>query len=828
MRLFSLQVSLILGTLSLCWAVSVQAENTMLSRQSISRIGNNMRLTVHFDQAMNYLSNFPENHGDQVDIKLRPIPTGNMNLSVTTIEDSLSVTKGHGNPVQDIRYEQDESGTGTLSVEFVKQYHFRISQSRDHKDIYITLENAIPGTVKSKEPAKPTNSMNSGLAIYVLNLQTDTDPIDADKQPVLKNFRKKYDIYTIESAQGRHTIYQLRLGYFHSLSLAKEDLRRLKPFYPGIWLDKVKPSRLQIADDWFMKQSLKVLEKRVAVNEASHNTKSTSGKEVATVKGKESKLLTIAKQALISKNYRKAVNYLTHILQSKDKTFHKEAQELLGVTRERQGLPAQAVAEYEKYLKLYPKGADAERVRQRLNGLLTARSKPNAKLTQVVAKKSTGPKPSWNFFGTFTQFYRNQQSKTDQTSAQTTANSIDSNLSFSGRKRGEKWNQRVDFAGTHRYDFLNNTNASNGNIYTLFYEIADKNDDLSMRIGRQTHNSDGVYGRFDGVILSKRISHHTKLNFLAGYPVDIFLRDSINTNRQFYAGSIKFESVMKNLDTKFYFISQQNYGMTDRQAIGNETQYIDNFKQLFFIADYDIFYKTLNQATFVGNWRNKANTSLNVVADYRKSPLLTTNNAIIGQISAPDLHTLRNTYSYDQVLQLARDRTATSKSLTVSASTQLSPKYQLSGDVNISDISGTPASGGVAATAGTGKQYYYNMSLIGMNMLSKNDVTILGMRYNTDVTSHTIMANFSTRLNPNKKWRINPRMSIAWRSNDDGSKRVTYTPRIVTDYRGGKSWRYELEVGYQKSNTTGIQSNNASSTSYFENYYIYLGYIHDF
>lgn len=822
----TIQLTVLACLASVLWATPVKAENSLLSSQSLRRVGSDLRLQVRFQQPMNYLSHFPEDRGSQVDIKLRPIAVNAPGMTITTIEDNLNVSKGHGNPVQDIRYEQDETGTGTLTVEFTKDYAFKIEPSRDHNSIFITLKNALPGNVKVESNTAQKLSADSSLSVYVLNLQSGRTPIDADKQPVLKNFRGKYDIYTIESKQGRHTIYQLRLGYFHSLKLAKEDVRRLKPFYPDAWVDKLKRDRRQIAADWFLKQNLDRFEKRTAANQPASGE--LSGKQ-SIPGGKQDKLLTIAKQAMISKDYRKAVNYLTHILQSPDKSQHKQAQELLGLARERQGLPAQAVAEYKKYLKLYPKGADADRVRQRLNGLLTARAKPNAKLTQVAAAKPAGPTPSWNFFGSFTQFYRNQQSKTDVSPAVTTANSIDSNLSLSGRRRGPEWNQRIDFAGTHRYDFLNNSNASDGTIYSLFYELSDRSDDFSMRIGRQTHNSDGVLGRFDGLIVSKRIGHNKKLSLLAGYPVDIFQRDSINTDRKFYAGSIKFESILKNLDTKFYYISQKNFGMTDRQAIGNETQYIDNSKQLFFVTDYDVHYKTLNQATFVGNWHNKSNSNLNIVADYRKSPLLTTNNALIGQQGASTLEILRQTFTTSEVQQLAQDRTATSKSLTVSASTQLGPKYQMSGDINVSNLGGTPASGGVAATQATGNQYYYNLSLIGMNMLSSRDVTILGLRYNTDISSHTVSTNFSSRLTLNKQWRLNPRLSIAWRSNDDGSKRLTYTPRFIVDYRAARTWRFEMELGYQKAKTSGIQTGTATTTtSTTENYYIYLGYIHDF
>jgi len=849
-----------------------RAENRIMSGESVSSDGDNLKLEIRFEQPMNYISHFPEKSGKELDIKLRPIASTALGTIQSSIEDAITPEKFSGSPVTDIRYEQDEVGNGQLSIQFKSEYEYTVQSSNDHLSIIVTLlhvlkkpdgqqTNSAPGAAVSNQPAV---SVDSGLPIYVINLQTDDNYLDPEKQPVLKNFRRNYEIFTIQSKQGRKTLYQLRLGYFHSLKLAKEDVKRLKPFYPQAWVDKVSPDRRQIAENWFFEKSISRLSRSSATAPApklggvmpsvpgtslstttakpatttkpatktaetpatapkAKTTKSAPAEEVAVSNTKQAKLLEIAKQAMISKDYRKAVNYLTHILQGPNSAEHKQAQELLGLARERQGLPAQAVAEYEKYLQLYPSGSDSDRVRQRLNGLLTARAKPNAKLSQVAAApKPAGPAPAWNIFGSFSQFYRNQQATNlDQTV--TTDNSLSSDLVVSARRRGSEWNQRIDFAGNHRYDFLADTNASNGTIYSMFYELAQKSDDFSMRIGRQTHNSDGVLGRFDGVILNKRIGHHKKVSFLAGYPVDIFFRDSVNTNRQFYAGSLKFESVIKNLDTKFYYITQSNFGITDRQAIGNETQYVDTSKTLFFVTDYDVFYKKLNQLTFVGNWRNKQNSSLNIVADYRNSPLLTTNNALIGQPGVTTLEQLRQTFSLTEVEQLALDRTGSFKSLTVSASTQLSPRYQLNADVTASKLEGTPASGGVDATQGTGTLFYYNLALVGTNMVSSNDVSIAGLRYNTDITSHTISANFSTRLNLSKTWRINPRMSIDWRSNDDGSKRTTYTPRLVLQYRAARTWRFEMEFGYQKT------VSNPSTTNFSDqNYYGYFGYIHDF
>ncbi|MBI1425058.1 MAG: hypothetical protein GC149_16550 [Gammaproteobacteria bacterium] len=836
-------------------ASPAQAENTLLSSQDISVQGDDLRVEIRFEQPMNYISHFPERRGEQLNIKLRPILTAQAGTAMASIEDSLGVGAREGNPLRDIQYEQDESGNGILALQFSHEFDYKIEPSRDHRSIYITLLHAAKKSPLNQKQGVPVVNVDSGLPIYVLNLQTESRQIDPDKQPILKNFRGKYDIYEIETQQGRKTFYQLRLGYFHSLKLAKANLKRLLPFYPDAWVDRVRTDRRLVAENWFLKQNIDRLQSaefpgkdktaagpstkpavkatvpslaKPATTPATKEqaTASTPATEATVTSDKQSKQMEVAKQAMISQNYRTAISYLTHILQNPDPKYHQEAQELLGLAWERSNLPAQAVAEYQKYLKLYPTGPDSERVKQRLTGLLTAKSKPVEKLAKAPSaeKQQGGPTPAWDFFGSFSQYYRNQRSETDVTSAVTTDNSLNSNLVLSGRRRGLEWDQRVDFAASHRYDFQNSVNASDGTIYTLFYDLADKHDNLSMRIGRQTHNSDGVLGRFDGVIVNKRIGHNKKVSFLAGFPVDnVTLNDSINTNRKFYAASVKFESLIKNLDTKFYYINQTNGGLVDRTAIGNQTQYVDNFKTMFFIADYDIHYKQLNQTTFIGNWRLKDNSGFNVTADYRNSPLLTTNNALIGQTTATTLEQLRQSFTLTEVEQLAKDRTGVMKSLTVSAYKQLSPRYQINGDATVSHLTGTPASGGVDATPDTGNQYYYNVNLVANNFISSNDITIMGFRYATDITSETTTANFSSRFNLNKNWRLNPRMSVQLRKNEDGSKRMIYSPRIVIQDRPARTWQFELEFGYEYAKT------DAPATTFTEkNYYGYFGYTHDF
>ena len=922
-KIIALILCLLVGLVS----VPAWAANTLLSSQKVTSIGNNLRLEIEFAQPMNYLSYFPKQRGTQLEIKLRPVilaPGSSLNQA---IKDELLVERGDDNPVRAVHYEQDSAGNGLLSVQFTSEVRFTVEPGRDRRSIIIILVDAA----RQSQTAAAEKKIDSDLPIYVINLQTDTRPINADVQPVLKNFRPKYAVYTISSSDDRQTTYQLRLGYFHSIKLASENVRRLKPFYPDAWVDRVTPQYRKSAENWFLQQgigpshstqnfrvketilptqmpSTKSAEATAAtatataagtgaaksiITGAAPSTATTSTETVstppssttsaaplagttaagattaatATAAGSpatavvgavaaaatstataattqaapgapspstdsdtDSKLMTTAKQAMISKDYRKASSYLTHILQDPKSTEHQEAQELLGLAYERMGLPAQARAEYEKYLKEYPTGPDADRVKQRLTGLLTAKSAPVDKLKPTkVSNAASGPASGWDFFGSFSQYYRYQQSSTDITSTQTTDNSLSSDLVLSGRKRGPVWDQRVDFAGSYIYDFLDQTNSGNKTtIYSMFYDLSEKNDNFSMRLGRQTHSSDGVLTRFDGITLNKRIGLREKLSFLAGFPVDFTYSDTVNTDRKFYALSMKFESLIKNLDTKFYFMHQTNDGMTDREAVGNETQYVNKYTTLYFMYDYDVFYNLTNLVTFIGNWRTPDNSSVNISATYRDNPLMTTTNALIGQ-PVSTLDQLRQTFTEPEIQQLALDRTGLFRSLTLSATKTLNPRFQVNGDVTVSSLSGTPASGGVAATPATGDLYYYNLQLVANNLLSNKDIAVTGLRYYTDVGADTTGVYFSDRFTlKNPHWRLNPRINIDWRSGDDGSSRTIITPRLITQWRPSRAWQLEMELGYQYSTNSGSPT-NAAFPSFNENdYYGYIGYSYNF
>ncbi len=788
----------VLLLLMLYSSTAISQSNTILDSQSVTYSGTDGKLLIQFYTPVGYVSHFPAKKGSKIKVTLKellPAAQRNRIFSEKLRVEQLIDSKNSVNPVLEINFEKTRPGvqTGILTIELNRSVEFDIKTSRDRKSMTVTLKNIRSGDISDST----REHVSSGLPIYILNLKTSNKPIDPKNQPALKNFHK-YDIYVTQT-----TKQNLHVGYFYSPSAAKANLKRLKPFYPQGWVGKIQPERRKTAEAWFFDQKVDQLRKR----------KKAAKPEKIDI------LMERGRQAMIDKDYSQAIRIFTKILQLGGGEYKKASKELLGLARERNGQIAHAKAEYQEYLKLYPDGEDAERVKQRLLGLLTARSRPKKKLEKTGVKPA---EPEWDLFGSIFQFYRNQKVSSDVTASQTTDSSLQTDVLFTGRKRGFEYNQRFDFAGNNLIDFQSDTDKSDSRIQTLYYEISKKDDNHAAKIGRQTHSTDGVFGRFDGMILSKRIGTEHRINFLAGYPVDISTYDAVNTDRQFFSLSYDIESLIRDADFKFYFIDQSNHDLTDRQAIGTQVQYFDDFKSFFAAIDYDTFYQELNQATFLGTWRNKQNTSINITADYRKSPLLTTNNALIGQ-PVESIDELKQLFTDDEIYQLARDRTSDYKSFTVAASTFLSKHYQLNGDITVAETEGTVGSGSVDPIEGTGVETMYNTTLVINNFFTKNDITIFGARYMDLSTSAITQVNFSSNFNLSREWRVNPRLVIDSRDNTNGTTRTTIKPRLLINYRPIRSFKLELDLGYETAETKG-----AGITTSDDIFYAYFGYIYDF
>lgn len=533
-----------------------------------------------------------------------------------------------------------------------------------------------------------------------------------------------------------------------------------------------------------------------------------------------------ARQAMIDNDYPLAIAIYTKLLASEDLQERKDALEFLGVARERNNQASQARLIYTEYMQKYPGGADAERIQQRLIGLATATSAPKRELVQTETKK---PETKWEYVSVLSQFYRKQESKFDTNPAATTDNSISTDFSTNGRYRGERYDMRNQFNINNRHSFLDQTTTSSSSkdtrINSLYIDVSDKVTGVSGRLGRQTQNSFGVSGRFDGAFLSYRFDPQYKVNLVYGFPVDFTKTSGVNSDKNIYGISLDMGTFAQSWDVSVFTLSQAIDGIEDRRAVGTEVKYITTDFTAFGLVDYDYLFNSLNTALFVGSWRFKDNSSFNLNLDYRNSPFLTMSNALIGT-TYTSLSSMLQIYPESTVKQLALDRTARSRTMTMSYNTPLSEKYQLTADVTATELGGTPASvdPAVDATAGTDTEFYYSVQLIGNGILFADDVTLFGLRYSDATTSKTSSLSFSTRTSMGADWKINPRFYIDKQELADGTERLLLKPYLKFDYRATKALKFEIELGYEHVDSTGGLNGDTSES----NQYIFIGYIYDF
>jgi hypothetical protein len=538
---------------------------------------------------------------------------------------------------------------------------------------------------------------------------------------------------------------------------------------------------------------------------------------------KMSELMDEAGGAMIDRNFRRAIQLYTKVLRNPDTVYRRDAQELLGLARHRNGQLAHAKAEYEKYLKLYPEGPGADRVRQRLSGLLTAAAKPKDKLRKPKRPEVVG-ESDWDHqvFGSLSELYIYSDSKFQDGTRTTNQSDSLASLDFNTRSRSDRYEIRTQFFGTHEADLRSNGSGDRVSVNNLFVDLEDRKWELSGRFGRQSRSSGGVFGRFDGGLISYNILPEVKVNGVFGYPVASSSDDGFNTDKHFYGASVDLGTFWDSVDLNLFAISQEVEGIVDRESVGGEIRYFHPQRSFFSFMDYDTSYNELNIFLINGGWTFPTKTRLNLVLDYRRSPILSTSNALIGQ-TITGIPGLLNTLTEDEIRQLALDRTATNKSVTIGIVQDLNEIYQLVAELTISELTATPASPSVPvapvvqvpATPSTGKEYFYLTQLIASNFFMEGDINVIELRYADTMSNDSFSFNLNLRYPFTPDFRVNPRIQTNYRKNknDDGES-VTIRPLVRIDYRWKKWLRFELEGGREWREDT-VLGNTEKTTGYF-------------
>ncbi|MCU7890186.1 MAG: hypothetical protein KZQ78_00670 [Candidatus Thiodiazotropha sp. (ex Ustalcina ferruginea)] len=825
-------ISLWLLALILLSSGQLSAATRVLDRIEITTEGEANVVSVYFNVPVRYVSHLINEASSEVGVQLKLGQTADIELSELVESDQLTWSPTAAVPLEKVEFQGNRIGTSTLLVSFATPVSdIRIRQGRDFYVMeFILSESAaasgLPGSGKKAvdipvpETRAPLNFKLLPLVIYVINLSAESEPIDFTQiapVPVGENQL----LYTTKAKVEESTLYRLRLGFFRTKTEAREQLKAVKNFYPDAWIDTADIAERRQA---FFDRGI----------DRAFNDQLMEEPELVDVDPRLTEMMEMIRRTITAGDYAKAVRLLEALLEEPQNIYSKEALELLGLSRERNSQIAHAKGEYRLYLEKYPEGEDAERVWQRLLGLETAPNKPRESLRekQLAEEGEDGPKAVWDTYGSLSQNYRRDSidSPFVEDEDSVTRSEVETFIDINSRRRSKDLDLRLKLTGSYISDFLDDGDGNDSTLSDAYIDVEHLDSHTSARIGRQRLRSSGILNRFDGLVLGYQLTPDISLRATAGLPVERSRDTFLHKHKQFAGISADISSLYEKWDLSLFLVEQRVDDLVDRRAVGGEVRYFDSNRSLFSLVDFDIFHNELSIFMLQGNWRLEDDTRFYMNFDYRNSPILSTSNALSGQtdpntsLTIESIEELQNFFTDEELYDLAKDRTAETTTLSFGVTRPFSETLQLSGDITVSKTGETPASGGVLAIDATDNEFFYTFQVIKNDLLKQGDIGVLSLRYSDANTSDTFRLGISSRYPITNAWRINPRLDLSYRQNDDNNgSRKTISPFIRMDYRFRKSLTFELEGGLN-----WLEEDDGTEVTTFTDYFIFAGYRWDF
>jgi len=675
----------------------------------------------------------------------------------------------------------------------------------------------------------------SAEEIYVVTLATATARTPRPSGPLPKSFADKR-LYGSESTRNGQKEYALNLGFFDGLTAATDARRQMLSEYPKARIRAISRAEQEASANRAIEAPSRIVVAPVVPTPAVPPVSPPStvsaprplpapavaAASTPEVEAKASELLDRARDALTRGDNIVANQLLEQILRLPPNRQSQEAQELTGVAHERMGERKAAKQEYELYLKLYPTGPGSDRVRQRLAALTAPAPTPDL---------ATPKKPSRDIttvYGSWSQYYYNGATKTDTTTivgpptplaslTVTDQNSLISTLDLNGRMRRGDYDNRFVVRDTYSMNFLKNGDDSN-RLYAGYYELRNKQYEFGGRLGRQPGNTGGVLTRFDGISAGYNFLPKWRANVVAGTPADF---NPINSDRVFWGTSLDIGTFAEHWNGSIYYMQQSIDDVTDRQAVGGELRYFDPKRSLMSLLDYDLYFGELNIFMLQGLWQFAPATSATLMLDHRMAPLLQLSNALIGETDTSIKSQLQGK-TEEALKQQAKDRTPTSDLAMVGVTHNFTKKWQVGGDVKIYNISGTPASGPLPASSGTGNIFVYTVQGIGTGVMTGRDISVLSLSYLDSKAYTGKSVSFSNRLLIGSTWTTD--LSLRYYVQEEALRdQSLWGPTLRISYRWGQRTTLEAEYALEKTKIETTIDVQDLTRNYFS-----LGYRLDF
>lgn len=648
---------------------------------------------------------------------------------------------------------------------------------------------AAPLPVSAQTPATPRVSRLVQRSVpearqYVINLSSMRRPPasgDAPTLPLVPGTRYSVEKTTIDGVSW----YRLQMGPFATLDEANAAIEGVRARYPGAWVGRAASGATAVTTD----------------TPAPARAPRDARADTPTAAVDLDALMARGRTAMMSGELSQAVQIYTKVLGQPESAQHPQAQELLALARQRNGQKAHAKAEYERYLALYPDADGATRVRQRLAALVAADVIP---APVAGAASPAGPRDNpWRVSSFLAQRYRRDENRFGGGDTVVSQSAVFSDFSVDARRRGERFDFDSRITGGYLHDLQDSSSSTSGSDVRLAYAYAGLTDTatgLSARLGRQTRNTGGVLGRFDGVNVAWELGERWELAAVAGRPV-YSTRAGADDDRLFEGVSASMGLADDRLELGVFALRQTLDGMVDRQVVGSDLRYFSESLSVAGQIDYDTAFKALDSMFLQAAWRLDGGLTFSGVVDRRRSQRLGIGNAMMGQ-PVTSFDELAVLFTEEELRQLALDRAPEATTMTLGVSSPLTPRLQISANATSTDISASPDSGGVAGQPASSYRYL-STNLVASSLWKQGDVYIVALRAADSTTTRVQTVSLDSRWPLRRTLYFSPRLRVDYRTiKSDQSHEWIYTPGLRIHWRWGRHSRLDLEAGRQFATRT--------------------------
>jgi tetratricopeptide (TPR) repeat protein len=521
-------------------------------------------------------------------------------------------------------------------------------------------------------------------------------------------------------------------------------------------------------------------------------------------------LMVQGRDALSAKNYEVAVDAFNKLLLLPPNDYSQDGQEWVGVSRERAGQLDKAKTEYDLYLRLYADGGSASRVMQRLVGL-SGRGGPQAVAVTEEKKKAA----RWMTFGGISSryYFGNSTNESTQTfnnvpetitTKMTDQSMLITTEDVSGRYVSEEYDGRLVFRASNTKDFLS-SKASINRVTAAYGEIKDRTREYMVRVGRQSSMGGGVMGRFDGVYGTLGDAQDMKLNGVVGS-----LADYSQGQHPIFFGA-GYESGPYSV----YALNQTIEGVLDRRALGAEWRYYEGNQSAFAQVDFDTEFREVTLAQLTGA-APFSGMNFNFLLNHSKP--LSTRNALAGASTSSIDALLGAIGSASALHDLASARTMSTDMGQVGVTIPFMQKWQMGGDVRLTNTSGLVASGTLNTVQGyleavpsRGLEKSVTANLVGSSLYVEGDIWSASTTLSTSGSVNGQSIFLANHMQYQSGWSMDTSMQIYRQKDQVGGVTTRWSPMVRGAYRIGDALSFDVDAGYESTKIEGTQATNKTS-----------------